>query len=419
MQARSGIPKALPIMLTLSLAACASSPTPPAFTPSAGTQWVRAWETALQAPDDPEDYPAAGQVNGPVTIRQTLRVGTGGDRLIIRISNRFGAAPLAVGGAHIALLRPDGTIDPATDRPVRFGGNATIVIPAGAPAISDPVDLPVASLNELAVSFYLPGGTGPTPSLHLDNRRPALLAPGADQSAEAALPDAARSDLAYYLQAVDVEAPKSTGTLVAFGDSITDGMRSSNGQYHTWPDRLADRLAAGNGPSWTAVLNAGISGNQLLAHLVGPPALDRFERDVLAAPGLKAVILLEGANDILALPAGKAPDATAEQVIGGYRQLIARAHERGIRIIGATLTPLLPPELKTRADEPLRRAINDWIRKSGAFDGVVDFDAAVRDPARPDHLRPDYDSGDHLHPNDRGYDAMAEAAFRVISAGPS
>ncbi|WP_019399212.1 SGNH/GDSL hydrolase family protein [Pseudoxanthomonas sp. GW2] len=356
------------------------------------------------------------------TVRQVARVSIGGPRVRVVLSNEYGTRPLRIGAARIALAGRDGAIVPGSDRVLSFGGQAAASIPPGAPLLSDPVELDVAPLSHVAVSLYLPEPTAPS-TFHWDARQTAWVGAGNQAGATRIAADATL-DTRVFLRDVLVEAAPGTRAVVAFGDSITDGNMASIDADARWPDVLAARLA----PQGVAVLNAGISGARVLRDRMGDNALARFERDVLAQPGVAAVVLLMGINDIgwQDTPLGPGErSADAEELIAGYRQLIAWARARGVRIVGGTLTPFEGALEQTpqhgyhsAAKERIRQQVNAWIRDGGEFDAVLDFDALLRDPARPTRFLPAYDSGDHLHPGDAGYRAMGEAAdLRLLLGG--
>lgn len=386
-------------------------------------RWVATWTASADRniyPTAPKSFPAA------TTIRQIVHTSVGGGQLRLRFSNEFGAAPVIVGPVHVALSAGGAKILPNSDRTVTFGGKPTTTLYAGAPLISDPIDLPIAPLSDVAVSLFLPNATT-LGTIHNYAAQTAYVSSG-DNTAAADQPSPTLYTSRFYVSGLLVKAQNQPRTAVAFGDSITDGQNSTTDANKRWPDVLSRRLNS-NGP-WGAfaVLNQGIAGNRVLADLAGVSALARYDRDVLSLPGVQWVILLEGINDI-GFPGGPlAPTASlvsAEDIINGYKQIIARSHQHGIKVMGGTLTPFKGSEVPYPAywsstKEATRQAVNQWIRTSGAFDAVVDFDAALRDPANLQSLLPAFDSGDHLHPNDAGYAAMANAVnlSTLRSVGP-
>jgi lysophospholipase L1-like esterase len=337
----------------------------------------------------------------------------------IRLSNEMGTSPLVIGSVHIA--RPGqapGSIDPATDHVLTFGGRSSITVPVGAPFLSDPVNLDVKSLDSLSISLYVPRATGPT-AIHPVGLATAYISDGGDTTAAVTLPNPTTNTARFFISEVDVDET-GAGTVVALGDSITNGTGSTIDANHRWPDVLAERLVAAH--LSLGVVDAGIGGNRILHDLpraeFGPAALARFDRDVLSVPGVRMVILLESINDIgLSGSASLSEQAvTADDITAGMRQIVERAHAHGVRVLGATLTPFADtyPGYYSKEGEEKRQAVNRWIREGGAFDGVIDFDAAVRDPVHPDHIAPQFDVGDHLHPNDAGYRRMGEAVDLVL-----
>jgi lysophospholipase L1-like esterase len=340
-----------------------------------------------------------------VTVRQVVRISAGGKRLRLRLSNEGGADALVLGAVHVGKAGPDGSIVPGTDRAVTFAGRANVTAPPSSPILSDPIDLPTQDLDRLAISIYVPGT--------IAARQPRTLydyvasGAGGDHTADAQLPQARLMRVPAYVTLVEVEPNAPTNVVVALGDSITEGATSTSNAFRSWPDRLAERIA----PSHWAVVNTGISGNRLLRYGAGPTALARFDRDVLSVPGVKTVILLEGINDI-GIGFGRANSTdpvTLEALEAADLQIIARAHEHGIRVIGATLTPYGGAGYAAPAGEQVREGLNQWIKTSGAFDGVIDFAAAVADPKDPLTIASQYNIRDHLHPNDAGYKAMGDA----------
>ncbi|HEV2201934.1 MAG TPA: SGNH/GDSL hydrolase family protein [Bryobacteraceae bacterium] len=339
-----------------------------------------------------------------------VRTSIPGRRVRVQLSNAYGAGPLRIGAAHIALHGKESEIVAGSDRALTFSGKPEAVIPPGALVVSDPVDLNVPRLGDLAVSVYVPDETG-LPTLHNAALHTTYISTG-DVTGQPVLADAATTRVWYWIESVDVLAPADAALIVAFGDSITDGTTSTPDTNSSYPAFLAQRIAKSMPAANIAVVNQGIAGNRLRRDTVGANALARFDRDVLSQSGVKWMILLEGINDIgRATGTNAPPDSTisAEEVIAADRQIIERAHMHGIKIMGATLTPYEGAAYYSEAGEAMRVAVNTWIRTGGAFDGVVDFEATVRDPAHPKQIRPEFNIMDHLHPNDAGYKAMAEA----------
>lgn len=349
------------------------------------------------------------------TLRMIVHTSIGGDDVRVRLSNAFGAQSLVVGGAHVALQSGGVAIVPGSDRALTFSGNSSITIPPGALVVSDPVELNVPALSNLAVSIYVPGDTGPVTEHDLAVQTNYISTPG-DYTGATTVPVFATKTSWFFVSGVEVKASERTRAIVTFGNSITDGYCSTLDANRRWPNFLAKRLLASRHKSKLAVLDEGISGNRVLHDglipAFGPNALARFDRDVLVQTGVKYVIVLEGINDFGHAAPGTPEAVTADDIIAGYRQLIVRAHERGLTIFGGTLTPYkgtIFPGYYNDVGEANREKVNQWIRTSGAFDGIIDFDAAVRDPSNPLQVLPAYDCGDHLHPNDAGYKAMADA----------
>ena len=343
------------------------------------------------------------------TLRQVVRTSIGGDRVRIVLSNAFGTAPLEIGAAHVALRDRDAAVRPASVRALTFGGSAAGRIRPGATLVSDAVDMAVPALADLVVDLYLPGelGTGPSPvTTHNGASQTNYLSAAGNHSGAPTLAAERTAGAWFLLARVEVSAAAGASAVVAFGDSITDGARSTTDMNSRWPDVLARRLAARSGPP-VAVLNAGISGNQVLGDGAGVSALARFDRDVLMQTGVTHVIVLEGINDIGI--ARSNPTPSAADLIAGHTQLIERARARGLKVYGATLLPFEGAPYYSAEGEAKRQALNQWIRMSGAYDAVIDFDRVTRDPSAPTKFLPAYDSGDHLHPGDAGYKAMGEA----------
>ena len=352
------------------------------------------------------------------TLRQIAHVSVGGSRVRVVLSNTFGTQPLRIGAAQVALRDQGAAITAGSNRVLTFGGLAQPMVPAGALLVSDPVDLPVPDFADVVVDLYLPDDTAAAKSpvtFHPASWQVNYVSQPGDHAGATVFPVAAttayrRSDglpaaSSFFLSRVEVEPREATGALVAFGDSITDGTQSGLDQNRRWPDLLAARLASAG--IRMSVVNGGIGGGRVLEDGVGPNALARFDRDVLAQPGVTHVTVLEGVNDIGV--GGAKPSPSVAELIGGHKQLIARARARGLRIYGATLTPFEGAAYWTPEGEAKRQALNEWIRTSGAYDAVLDFAAVVQDPARPAKSRPEYDSGDHLHPSPAAYAAMADS----------
>jgi lysophospholipase L1-like esterase len=338
------------------------------------------------------------------TVRQLVRVSADGSRLRLRFSNEDGTDPLTLGAVHVGVAGPDGTLVAGTDHAVTFHGQSGVVIPASAPLLSDAIDLPTKALDRVYISVHVPG----TLALRAGRTLFEYVAgtPG-DFTGAAALPGVRLMRVPVLVTLVESQPTAPTNVLVTLGDSITEGAASTANAFRSWPDRLAERVAAHH---W-AVVNAGISGNRLLRYGAGPSALARLDRDVLSVPGIKAIILMEGINDIgrgLGAPNSTEP-VTAEALEAADEQIIARAHEHGIRVIGATLTPYQGASYASAAGEAAREALNSWIKTSGAFDAVIDFAPAVADPENALSFAKAYNDRDHLHPNDAGYQAMAAA----------
>jgi lysophospholipase L1-like esterase len=319
---------------------------------------------------------------------------------------------LRVGAANIGLRERDAAILPHLSRALTFSGVSSFTIPAGAVFVSDPVELSVPALADLVIDLYLPASTDVSSPLtmHVRGLVTTYVSASGNHAGVTRLPVSTTAPSWFLLARVEVMAPESVGAIVTFGDSITDGTGSTPNSNGRWPDQLARRLNQPSSPVRLAVLNAGISANRLLSEGAfngGMNALARFERDVLSQPGVTHVIVMEGINDIG--NARQNPSPSAADLIVAHRQLIQRARTRGLRILGATLLPFEGAAYFTQEGEAKRRSLNSWIRTSDAYDGVIDFDLVMRDPSHPARFKPEYDSGDHLHPNDAGYIAMGNA----------
>jgi lysophospholipase L1-like esterase len=386
---------------------------------------VATWASSPQALDLSPNDPLS-KIDGR-TVRERVRVSVGGAQIQIRLSNEFGSAPLLVGAATFAMPTSPESIKPGSAKVITFGGQGSITIPAGAPVVSDPVAFPVAPNTEISINLYFPRKGTALTGHELALKRTVISIPGNQTSSET-LVHGTTSDSSVVVSEVLVPAQAQQRLVVAFGDSITDGDGSTPETDHPWPGDLNRRLGKSaegsrfgkNAEGSVAVVNEGIAGNRLLGDGFGVNALARFDRDVLAVPGVTHVVLLEGINDI-SFPGAKLGGEyladpkdmrSAGDIIGAYQQLIARAHARGVKIIGATMTPcegVIVPGYYSEAKNAIREAVNKWIRTSGAFDGVIDFDAVLRDPKHPSRLLPRFASKDRLHPNDAGYQAMADA----------
>ena len=398
------------------LAAALALPTLPA---QAADRWTASWGAAPAGPP-----PSASTLSlSSQTLRLIVHASVAGSRVRIRISNEMGSVPLNVGAARIALRSSGALTVAGTDRQLLFGGRASVTVAAGAAVLSDGADFNLPPFADLAVSLYLPG-TSRLTTLHNAALQTSYVSTAGDKSSLQSLP--VQRSIAYwpFLTEVDVSGSYSglgaLQSVVALGDSITDGQASTANATRRWPDRLARRLqmelgVAGN----IGVANRGISANSLLkdypeAMLAGQRALLRFDRDVAATSGVRWMVVLIGINDIVYSPASS--PIPVDSLTNGHLQLIAKARARGIKAIGATLTPFEGHSYYTAARENVRKRFNDWLRSSGAYDAVVDFDLALRDPARPTRLRTTYDSGDHLHPNNAGYQTMAQAVPLTVFA---
>lgn len=377
-------------------------------------QWVATWSATLHQPNPgPPGLTNPGFNNQ--TLRQIVHTSIGGEQVRVRLST-FGAAALVIGAAHIALRDAGAAIVPGSDRTLTFGGQPSILIPTGAVVLSDPVELDVPALSDVVVSVFVPESTGPA-TWHFVALQTSYISPPGDFTASADMPVAGTTQAWFWLAGVDVTASKQTGGVVTFGDSVTDGTRSTPDTNNRWPDHLARRLMSQPRNHKMGVLNEAISGNRLLNDGIGPNGLARFDRDVLTQTGVTHVIVLLGNNDILFV-FNPTELVTVDQIVVGHRQLITRAHTRGLKIYGATLTPFGGFPLFSTEKENTRQAVNTWIRTSGEYDAVIDFDEMLRDPSDPTRLLPLYNSGDHLHPNDLGYEAMGNAIdLRLFKRG--
>jgi lysophospholipase L1-like esterase len=379
--------------------------------------WVDTWAAV---PD------SAGPPLKAKTVRQVLRTSIGGSELRVRLSNLFGSDTLTIGPVTVAKHEKASGVQPGTIHRLTFNGRPSVSVAKGADVLSDPVEFPVTALEELAVSIYVPNAA--STSVHGVGMQTAYIAEG-ELTGASTMPVGETDDSRYFLTDLEIAAPADGRVLILVGDSITDGVGSTEDTHARWSDALATRLQADHDLAMIAVINSGLAGNRIIRDgatpYLGPSLLTRFDRDVLNKPGARWILLLEGINDISA--GDTLTDArehvTAEQIINGMQNLIHRAHARGMKIWGATLLPykgtVVPPNVfhgpyYTAGGEATRQIVNDWIRSAHAFDAVIDLDKVMRDPARPDQLRRDLDSGDHLHPNDAGYREMAAAIDRRL-----
>jgi lysophospholipase L1-like esterase len=406
-----------------------------AQTPKNEKHWVSAWSSAMQAPLAFVPGQAVSGLENR-TLRMIVRPTIAGERVRIRFSNECGNQPLPIGAAHIALAAKDDKIIAASDRTLTFSRKGSTSIPPGAPMLSDPVDLKFSAFAEIAVSIFLPTNVGNV-TFHLTGQKPTYFSEPGDFTAKTELPNATTKPSWFFLSGLDVFAPSRITATLALGDSITDGVGAKQGDYNDWPDLLAKRLVAQKSLPAMAVVNTGIGGNRVLHDGAGISTLARFDRDVLAQPGIANIILLEGVNDIgwprmkppAPRPGAPAQSAasmespfakelvSAQDIIAGYQQIIDRARQHGIKVFIATLLPYEGADYYTEDGEAIRSTVNQWIRTNGAADGCFDFDKAVRDPNRPTRFRDGYHSGDNLHPSTLGYKAMADAVDLAVLRG--
>jgi lysophospholipase L1-like esterase len=380
----------------------------------AQTRWIGSWAASQQLVEpgnalDPADL-------GNLTLRQIVHLSVGGSEIRLRLSNRFGAIPLHLTAVHVAspLSSSSDRVAPVSDTALTFSGSPEVTIPAHADYLSDAVSFPAKALADVAITLHLDAAPAEQTG-HPGSRATSYITHG-DVASAPQFHGAKTVDHWYFIAGIDVLAPAGAGAVAILGDSITDGHGATTNGDDRWTDVLAQRLQAEPGTRNLAVMNEGIGGNRLLTDGLGPNALARFDSDVIAQPGVRYVIILEGINDIGMLGrTGEVPraehEALVRRIIGAYEQMIARAHTAAIKVIGATIMPFAGSNYyhPGAASEADRQAVNEWIRTPGHFDGIIDFDEVTRDPEHPERLLPAFDSGDHLHPSPAGYSAMARA----------
>ena len=392
------------------------------FAAPAQAEWVASWTASPHAPLGTQGPFAAASYEN-VTVSQILRISEGGGKVRVKFSNRYGPAPLEIGAARVVQIDAAGQEIAGTSRTLTFGGEPGAVIPRGAPFVSDDVALDLPDLARLKVEIFLPTATGPC-TCHLTGVDELAVSPPGNFVGKPFEP-VSRAQYRAFLSGVEVDSPDALGTIVAYGDSITDGVGATAGANRRWPDVLADRLQAA-GREW-AIANAAISGNRVLSPGMGESALARFDEDVLSLPNVKYIVVFEGVNDIGQrfgpprtggpnFPGLDQPQISVEQMIAGYKQIVARAHAKGIKVLGSPIGPYKGAAYWTEEGEAARQAINDWIVNSGTFDGVVRLDTAFADPAEPARMRAGYHMGDFLHGSDAGLKAVGDSIDLALFA---
>lgn len=389
------------ILWTLAAAGCVASA--PAGRPAA-ERWVATWATAPQL-TEPRNMPPAPGLAGN-TLRQALRVSIGGSRLRVHWSNEYGQSPMVIRAARLAHYRGGGAIDSASDRELTFNGQPAVTIPAGQVAVSDPLGFPLKPMADVALTVWFGDVPGDLTG-HPGSRTTSYIRPG-NTVWEPSMAAGVGTEHWYAVAGIDVVAPEAAAVAI-LGNSITDGRGSTTNGNDRWPDMLSRRLRGDVASRQVAVLNLGMGGNCVLRACLGPAGLGRYQRDILEQAGVRWVIVLEGVNDIGGAKGTAASDSVAQGLIAAYQRMVEQAHGRGLRIYGATILPFGGNGYSSPEHEAARTTVNQWIRTGGVFDAVIDFDAALRDPADPARLRPDLDTGDHLHPNALGYRLMGEA----------
>jgi lysophospholipase L1-like esterase len=378
-----------------------------AFAAAPGDHWVGTWASSPLVPSTVIENEQLQISPDGTTLREVVRISLGGDTFRARFTNLFGTSPLVIGAAEIAQTLAAASIKPGTNQALHFHGQASVTLPPGTLVYSDPIHLAAAPLSSLTVTFFIPSLPGNLTEHQLADAT-SFQVMGNKVSA-ATLDSPIKVTSWEYLNGIDVLSPEQASAIVTVGDSITDGAYATVDGNARWPDELAVRLQADPKYRNFAVLNEAISGNRILHEGAGPSALARFDRDVLAQSGVKYLIILEGINDIGRTARDLDDHTTAPDLIAALDQLITRAHAHGIAVIGATLTPYKGAGYYSEKGEAMRQQVNQWIRTGGAYDGVIDMEKAISDPAHPDTMLPADDHGDHLHPNDTGYKAMGDA----------
>jgi len=372
---------------------------------SINNEWVGTWSTAPQLVEPRNNPPSPGLSHN--SLRQIVHVSLGGDSLRVRFSNEFSSNSVTMNAVNIAVSEDSSAIDPGTDQTLQFSGKPEVTIEPGSAIISDPFRFKLKPLSNVTITIYF-GDTSPDVTGHPGSRTTSYILLG-DKVAATDFHDAVKAEHWYIIRGIDVLAPKTAAAVAVLGNSITDGRGSGTNEQNRWPDELAHRLQENSDTKEIAVLNEGIGGNCVLRTCLGPSAISRFERDVIHQSKVRWLIILEGINDIGQVHTAEAAKTIANDLIAAYESMIDSAHAKGILVYGATLLPFGGSFYDNPNSEAAWKTVNKWIRNSGRFDAVIDLDEALRDPANPLHLLPDADSGDHLHPSERGHRMMAEA----------
>ncbi|MBN2102885.1 SGNH/GDSL hydrolase family protein [bacterium] len=378
----------------------------PSPTNASGLKWVGTWGTAQQLVE-PRNMPPKKPGLSNNTLRQIVQVSVGGKQLRVKFSNKFSTSPVTMKSTHIAVSREGSTIDTETEQVLLFEGEPEVTMEPGAAVTSDLCNFLLKPRSRVAITIYF-GETSPDVTGHPGSRTTSYLLEGNKVSAEN-FPDAAQTDHWYVIDGIDVRVPEAAAAVAVLGNSITDGRGSGTNRQNRWPDELARRLQENPGTLLVAVLNMGVGGNCVLRQCLGPSALNRFGRDVKERAGVRWLIILEGINDIGGTQDAAEADSVADNLIAAFEQMIDQAQNEDILVYGATLLPFGGSFYDTEYREAARKTVNEWIRNSGRFNAVIDFDAAMRDPENPLYLLPEADTGDHLHPNETGHRMMAEA----------